>query len=73
MKQPCHPASRIVQILLLMGSSVALLATSLPAAELKPPAKEPGKADNDGWVNLLAPGSLAKWKVLDEFDFDDHG
>lgn len=83
MKQPCRPASRIVRILLLLGSGVVLLAASLSAAEPKPPAKqpeekqatksEPRKPDNDGWINLLAPESLAKWKVLDEFDFADHG
>ena len=34
---------------------------------------EAGKPAADGWVNLLEPKSLAKWKVVDEFDFADHG
>jgi hypothetical protein len=60
-----------------------MMATSIPAAEPKPPAdvdaktetaqSDPSKPDKDGWVNLLDGKLLKNWKVLDEFDFAGHG
>ena len=60
-----------------------MMATSIPAAEPKPPAdvdaktetaqSDPSNPDKDGWVNLLEGKLLKNWKVLDEFDFAGHG
>ncbi len=83
MKQPRNPSGRFLRFLVLTASGAILLASPLQAAEPKlavngdaeSPAKksDPVKPDKDGWLSLLDARLLTKWKVLDEFDFADHG
>ncbi len=71
---PCLNRPRILCSLIVVMLAPACMqgAEPKPETEVKP-AGESTRPDKEGWVNLLGKEVLKKWKILDEFDFSDHG